>query len=125
MIKECTMIEPLQCDENDSVVNVAKALREHVIRHIYVVNAKHYPVGVISITDVNNRVVAEGKNPNTLQAKDIMTKDIQVYQETDDEREVYKTCVRNKTATCPIVRGNKLVGVVTIHELLQRITTVE
>ena len=125
MIKDCTLLEALHCKDSDSVVDVAKRLREHLIRYIYVTDANQKPVGVISITDVNNRVVAEGKNPTTLKAKDIMTKPLQTFEETMDEKQAYEQCVKSNVATCPVTNQGKLVGMVTIHELLRSITHVK
>lgn len=125
MIKDCVLIEPLFCKEDDSVVEVAKKLRGHLIRYIYVVDKNDTPVGVISTTDINNRVVAEGKNPTSLKAKEIMTKPIHSFEETDDVNKAYKACVKNEIATCPVTSKGKLVGLVSVHELLRKITNVE
>ena len=124
MIKDCILIEALTCQESEKVTEVAKQLREHLIRYLYVINDVQEPVGVISVVDINNRVVAEGKDPNTLTAKEIMTTPIKSYEETEEERVVYEDCVRNNLATCPITKGKKIVGAVTIHELLKGITRV-
>lgn len=125
MIKDCTLLEALYCKDSDTVVDVAKRLREHLIRYIYVVNQQEQPVGVISITDINNRVVAEGKNPTSLHAKDIMTQPLQTFEETMDERLAYEQCVKHNVATCPVTNKGKLVGMITIHELLRSITQVK
>ena len=125
MLKECTLFEALQCKEEDTLVTVAKKLREYTVRYIYVTNAQEQPVGVISMSDMNNRVVAEGKDPTLFKAKDIMTKNIKVYDDTMDERDAYKQCVHEKLTACPVVSKGKLVGVVTVQELLNRITHVE
>ncbi len=125
MIKNCTVIEALHCQETDSIVSVAKQLREHLIRYIYVVNKNQQPVGVISITDINNRVVAEGKNPAAIAAKDIMTKPVYAYEDTEDEKRAYHDCVKGNVATCAVTSKGKLIGMVTIHELLRKMTRVE
>ena len=125
MIKECTLIEALNCNTDETIVEVAKKLREHLVRYVYVVDSEGKPVGVISTTDVNNRVVAEGKDPNTLKAEEIMTKPIVSFEETEDESKVYKECVKNEVATCPITKDGKIVGIITIHELLRKITHAE
>jgi CBS domain-containing protein len=125
MLKNCTLIEAPQCKETDTVVEVAKQLREHLIRYIYVVDENQNPQGVISLTDINNRLVAEGKDPSTTTAKDIMTSPITTFEETIDIKEAYENCVKNNIATCPVTKEGKLVGMVTIHELLRKITAVE
>ena len=121
MLKDCTLIEPLYCQETESVMDVAKKLREHVIRHIFIVDTSKKPVGVISITDMNNRVVAEGKDAKTLKAHDIMTKPVVAFEETSDEKTAYESCVKQKVATCPVTRQGQIIGMVTIHELLRKI----
>jgi hypothetical protein len=98
-VKDCVLIEAFKCNEEDSVVDVAKKLREYTLRHIFVVNKEDYPVGLISVTDINNRVVAEGKNPNELKAKDIMTKPVDVIDENDDINAVYKSMLE-KNRVC-------------------------
>jgi len=125
MLKECTLLEALQCKEEDTLVTVAKKLREYAVRYIYVMNAQEQLAGVISMSDINNRVAAEGKDPKLFKAKDIMTKNIKVYDDEMDEREAYKQCVQAKLTACPVVSKGKLVGVVTVQELLNRMTHVE
>ena len=125
VVSDCTMIEALCCKEDDSVVDVAKKIREHLIRHIYVVDSDGKPVGVISNTDMNNRVVAEGKDPSTMKAKDIMTSPIVSVESNLDEREAYGICVKNEIVTCPVTKDGKVVGIVTINELVRKLTKVE
>ena len=122
MIKDCTLIEALYCKETDTVKDVAQLLRQHLIRYVYVTNDHLEPVGVISITDINNRAVAEGKDPNSTTAQDIMSSPITSFDEQEDARTVYKACIDNKFPTCPITRDRKIIGIITIQELLRKVT---
>ena len=120
-VKDCVLIEAFKCNEEESVVDVAKKLREYTLRHIFVVNDEDYPVGLISVTDINNRIVAEGKNPNELKEKDIMTKPVDVIDESDDIKEVYKTMLEKNRVMNPVVKDKKIVGMITIHQLIKNI----
>lgn len=120
-VKECVLIEAFKCNEEESVVDVAKKLREFTLRHIFVVDNENYPVGLISVTDINNRIVAEGKNPNELKAKDIMTKPVDVIDENDDIKEVYKLMLEKNRVMNPVVKDKKIVGMITIHQLMKNI----
>ena len=71
-IKDCDLRKVLDCDIGDSVINVAKKLKKNNERHIVVVDSGK-PLGLISTTDICNRVVAESKDLNKTKAKDIMT----------------------------------------------------
>lgn len=125
MIKECTLFEALQCKEDDSAVAIAKKFREYAVRYIYVTNVQEQLLGVISLSDINNRIVAEGKDPNALKARDIMTKDMKTFDDQISEHEAYKQCIREGRTACPVTSKGKLIGVITIQSLLNHITTVK
>lgn len=122
MLKECVLIEPFKCDEDDSIVAVAKKLRSSKIRHIFVVDSKDYPIGIISTTDINNRAVAEGKDPNKVAAKDIMSKPIEVYDIEEEALKVYRSMAKNKRLLCAVTKNKKFVGMLSIDALLHCIT---
>jgi signal-transduction protein with cAMP-binding, CBS, and nucleotidyltransferase domain len=118
-IKECVLIEPYVCKETDTVVDVAKKLRETVLRHIFVVNDAFQPTGIISVVDINNRVVAVGANPSVLKAKDIMSKPVDIINISDDTLTVSKAMMEKGRAMCPVAKDGKMVGIITINELLR------
>jgi CBS domain-containing protein len=124
-IKNCTLIEALTCNEDDLVVEVAKKIREHLLRHIYVVDSENKPVGVISTTDINNRIVAEGKDPNNIKANEIMTSPIETIDEDMDEREAYKVCVKGNIVACPVTKEGKISGIISVNEILRKLTDVQ
>jgi CBS domain-containing protein len=118
-VKDCVMIEPFTCHENDSIVEVAKKLRHTTIRHIFVVNNSHTPIGVISVMDINNRVVAENKDASKTKAKDIMTKSILIANSEDEVEHLAKKMLEKNHVMDPVVKDNKMIGIITIHQLLK------
>lgn len=120
-IKDCVMIEPFKCNENDSVIEIAKKLKEITLRHIFVVNDDDYPVGIISMTDINNRIVAEGKNPADLKAKDIMSAPVDVADYENDIGNFSKIMIQKNHVMDPVVRDGKMIGIITVHQLLKNI----
>ncbi len=123
MLERCTLIEPFYCQENDTIVDVAKKLRTSTLRQIFVVNDQTYPVGVISTTDINNRVVAEGKDASSLRAKDIMSIPIEVYDVRMDAGEVYREMRDRRRMMCAVVDQGKFIGMVTLGEVFKNIAT--
>ena len=71
--------------------------------------------------DINNRIVAEGKDPKTMKAKDIMSKPIDVINFTDDVELVAKSMIQKSRAMNAVVRDKKIVGIITITELLRMV----
>jgi CBS domain-containing protein len=120
-IKDCVLIEAFKCNEEDSIVEVAKKLRKISLRHIFVVDKKDYPVGVISVIDINNRVVAEGKNPKEMKAKDIMSKPIEVSDIEEDVEKAYDAMKDKGYVMSPVVKDKKMIGIVSIHQLIKNL----
>ncbi|MFA5857349.1 MAG: CBS domain-containing protein [Candidatus Pacearchaeota archaeon] len=120
-IKNCILIEAFKCNKNSSVVDVAKKFKGITLKHMFVVDENDYPIGIISITDINNRVVAEGKDPKKLIAKDIMSSPVAVADINDDLGEIYEKMVKKHTVMEPVVKENKMVGIITIHQIVKNL----
>jgi CBS domain-containing protein len=118
-IKDCVLIEAFKCNKDNSVVEVAKKLKHLTLRHIFVVDDKNYPVGVISMSDINNRVVAENKNAAELKAEDIMSNPIDVCDENDDAGIFMKKLIEKGHVMAPVVKEKQMAGIVTITQLLK------
>src|SRR3989344_4507641 len=119
-LRNCVLIEPFTCNENDSVIDVAKKLRDISLRHIFVVNNDNYPVGIISMTDINNRVVAENKNLNTTKANNIMSKPIDIFDINDDVQSSYEKMVEKNHVMNAVTENKKIKGIITIHQLMKQ-----
>jgi len=120
-IKDCILIEPFTCKEDDNIVDVAKKLREITLRHIFVVDENEFPKGIISIIDINNRIVAESKDPSKTLAKDIMSTPIDVANIEDDVEELSKKLIEKNHVLAPVVENEKIIGIITIHQVLKNL----
>ena len=118
-INECVMIEAFKCNEEDTVVEVAKKLKMITLRHIFVVDSKDYPTGIISVIDINNRVVAEGKDASKMKAKEIMSKVVDVAKAEEDVDGFFKKLMEKGHVMAPVVEGGKMTGVITINQLIK------
>ena len=76
-------------------------------------------VGIFSERDVLTRIVAEGRNPDDTRIETVMTKDIIVASPTDDLNEALQKMHECKCRHLPVVQGGKLVGMISIRDLLQ------
>ena len=119
MLERIELLPPLSCTRDESAQEV---LRQSVQRHIYVTDDKGTPLGIISTTDINNKVVAEGKNVNEAKAEEIMVRTIETYDVQQDAFEVYKEMMANKRLACAVVKENKLIGVVTVSRLVNHLS---
>jgi CBS domain-containing protein len=62
--------------EETSVHDTAKYLREHQVRSVGVLSGDGKLVGVISQSDISDKVAAENKCPAWMKTSDIMTRDL-------------------------------------------------
>lgn len=119
-INECKLENPVFCKKEDSLIDVAKKLREHKVRHIVVVD-KMQPVGIVAAVDIVNQVIAEGKEYKHLKAADVMVHPIFYVAKDDDVATAYFGMVKRNTYSCPVVENGKFVGMLTLTEALKKL----
>ncbi len=110
MIKPEHMTDAVVCRFDESVLEVSRILRDTQRRHLIVLDEKDKPVGIISTVDINNRVVAEGKEPRNLKAQEIMTKNITYVSVDDTYEKAFQTMAKLGTNSIPVTRDGKLLG---------------
>ena len=103
---------------NSTVFQAAQYMAEKNIGAIAVLDGTRL-VGIFSERDVITRIVAKELDPKKISIEQVMTKDIVVA----DANESDDACLRKmKAANCrhlPIVSGDKLVGLISLRDLLQ------
>lgn len=99
-------------DYSDVVQKVAKKMVDHRVGSI-IVTKKNQPVGIITETDINKRVVALAKDPRKLKANDIMSSPIIYVSPNDDISDVVYKMKKHKIRRFPVVEKGKIVGILT------------
>lgn len=120
MVKECKLIEPIFVEVGQTAQDAAKKIDDTGLRQVYVCdNGK--PVGIISISDINKRVVAEGKDPST-KVEDFMTKDILVIEDETKTLDAYREMNKRGIGNVPVIDEGNFIGILSINEALAAIT---
>lgn len=121
-IKNLKLLPAISVGLEDSSVDVAKKLRKFQERRIFVVDKKSSPIGIISIVDINDRVVANGKNPKTTKAKDIMSYPLKLVLDINTPlEEAKKMMIHNNNYYIPVVEKGKLKGLLNYSILLENL----
>jgi len=77
LVKEIMTENPACCSADTGLQEVAKMMVDHDCGCVPVVNeVSNTPVGIVTDRDICCRAVAEGKNPQDLTARDVMTKNV-------------------------------------------------
>jgi CBS domain-containing protein len=103
---------------DQSVREVARYMTERRVGAVAVLDGSRV-AGIVSERDIMGRVVARMLDPDATRARDVMTRDLVVAS----AEESYEDGLRKmKQAGCrhlPVVEGDRLVGMVSLRDLLQ------
>jgi len=103
-----------------SVKEVVATMNKFNIGSIVVVQGNR-PVGVISERDILRRVVEPCLTPETLTARQVMTTPVLTISETASIDEAAKLMAKKKVRKLPVMKKEKLVGIVTFTDIINNV----
>lgn len=103
-------------DINATVKEAAEIMNRHRIGSLIVMENNELK-GIITERDLL-KTLAEGKEPDTVSVKDIMTKDVIVISPNTDIEDAAEIMTRHKIKKLPVVSKGILVGIVTASDLI-------
>jgi CBS domain-containing protein len=115
MTKDVRVAEP-----DSSVREVVAAMNRFNIGSIIVVQ-DNKPVGVISERDVLRRVVEPCLSPETIPARQIMTSPVITICESASVAEVVKIMAEKRVRKIPVMKKERLVGIITYTDILSKV----
>ena len=108
-------------DENSFIINLVEILNKNKVGCVVVTSMNsNYPVGIVSERDLvrNFEVIL---NNNIIKVKDVMTKNIIFCNKNTSSKELMEIMSKNKIRHIPIIEKNKLLGIVSIGDVVNRI----
>ena len=111
----------LTIDQNEQISNLALLLKKHNIGCLIVTNnASSKPVGIVSERDLV-KYFKEIINKEVLIVKNIMTSNIISCDLSATSNDLMKKMTENKIRHLPIIDNDKLLGIVSIGDVVNRI----
>ena len=108
-------------DENSSIKSLVDTLNKNKVGCVVVTSLQsNYPVGIVSERDLvrNYKIIL---NNNTIKIKDVMTKTIIFCNKNSSSKELMEIMNTNKIRHIPIMEQHKLLGIVSIGDVVNRI----
>ena len=108
-------------DENSSIKSFVDTLNKNKVGCVVVTSLQsNYPVGIVSERDLvrNYKIIL---NNNTIKIKDVMTKNIIFCNKNSSSKELMVIMNENKIRHIPIMEKHKLLGIVSIGDVVSRI----
>lgn len=112
---------PVTLPPGASIHEAAKKMAEHLIGSILVMEGDNL-VGIFTERDLLNRVVAKGLDPQKTTLTQVMSKNVCTIPFQATVEECFMKMEETKCRHIPVVDGDKVVGVVTMRNILEWLT---
>jgi CBS domain-containing protein len=108
---------PQTVSEKDTVVQVARIMRDEDTGVVPVVNGRQI-IGLITDRDIVVRAIADGKNIDDVRVNEVMTKQVRTVKEDTPISEVFDLMSGAQVRRVPVVNdSNELIGIVSMKDI--------
>ena len=115
-VKDIMTKPVVNVEHNKTVQRAAKEMIKHRVGSIIVTKNKN-PIGIITETDLNKKIVALAKDPRKVKVIEIMSSPV-VFSSPDDDLEVaVEKMEKHKIKRLPVVKRGKIVGIITSTDI--------
>ena len=118
-ISKITGREVITVEPNAALSEAIDKMVNNTIGALPVCEANGKLVGIISERDILKGLFQRSNNISNAKVKDIMTKDVIVGIPEDDIEVVLKTMTEKGVRHLPLMAGSKIVGIVSIRDLIE------
>lgn len=118
-VKEIMTKEVVTIDPNKTVFEAAELMSSKGVGCVIVV-IKAFPVGIITERDIVRRIVAKRRSPD-VKITEIMTKTVITVDPDTSLKEAARTMSTNKIRRLPVLKSNKLVGIVVASDFVRNV----
>ncbi len=113
----------ITCRENDLVTSAARVLTKNRISSLVVVDKSNIPVGILTESDLVSRILSRGECQPDLKVREVMTPNPVSLPPDAFFYQALLTMIKNQVKQLPIIENNKLIGIVTLRDLVQSRST--
>ncbi|MEM2918291.1 MAG: CBS domain-containing protein [Candidatus Altiarchaeota archaeon] len=103
---------------NENIKRVAEIMKNNDIDSVIVIDKKH-GLGMITDRDIINKIVAEGKNPNTITAAEVMTSPLITVAPHVDIDAAAKIMRDKNIRRLVVKQGDNIIGILTEFDLVR------
>ena len=116
IVKEAMKTNLAVVNPSITVIEAAKIMKKRKIGNVLVVQ-DNQPVGILTESDILKKVVAEGKNPNEVLVKEVMSTPILITDPYVSLEEAMKKMTKCNVRRLPVIEDDKLIGIITLKDI--------
>ncbi len=130
-MKKCDEVmtkNPVCCLPNDIVSKVAQLMKSKDIGPVPIIENEQTKklVGVVTDRDLALKIVADGRDPKTTRAEEIMTRKVVTCHAEDDLQKALDSMSEHKLRRIPVVdNNNRIVGIIAQADVATRLNQPE
>jgi malate dehydrogenase (oxaloacetate-decarboxylating) len=111
LVKDIMTKPAVKIDNNKTVQQAAKEMAKYRVGSIIIIKNKN-PIGIITETDLNKKIVAPAKDPRKLKVVDIMSSPVVFSHPNEDIVAAVEKMERHKVKRLPVISKGKIVGII-------------
>jgi CBS domain-containing protein len=119
-VKDLMTKSVIAIDANKTVIEAAALMSQNDVGDL-VVMENNLPVGIVTERDFVRRVLAEGKSTST-KVSEVMSTPLRVIDQEAPIKEAARRMVSKKIRRLPVVKDNKLVGIITAADFARHLS---
>ncbi len=123
-VKSIMSRDLIKVEYGDTIEKASMQLVKHRVSSV-LVSRNGDMVGIITETDILNRVLAKNKKPSEILVQEVMSSPIETISENATLEEAAAKMRNNKLKKLLAVKGDKPVGILTIADLAKKTATVQ
>lgn len=118
LVKEAMRVKILTCSPSDSVKKVAKSMRKNKVGSSIVIDGGK-PIGIITESDILEKIVAEGRDASKVKVGDVMSTPLITIDPYITLEDAMKVMNRHNIRRLPVVENGELVGIITEKDIFR------
>ncbi|CAG0985741.1 Hypoxic response protein 1 [Anaerolineae bacterium] len=126
-MKKCTEVmtkSPVCCLPNDTVSKVAQLMKSKDFGSVPVIENEQTKklIGIVTDRDLALKIVAEGRDPKSTKAEEVMTRKVVTCRAEDDLQKALDAMSEHKLRRIPVVDNNTgIVGIIAQADVATRV----
>ena len=118
LVRDVMTKNPKVVRRDTSVQEIVATMNKFDISSVVVVQEER-PVGIVTHKDIVSKIVQPRIPPDAVTAREVMSSPIVSISEDASTEEAAKLMVRKRIKKLPVVRDDKLVGIITTMDLVR------
>jgi len=124
VVREAMSSPVISAQEDAGVVDLASAMKKNRVGAVIVTNRQGKPVGIVTERDIVTRLVAEGRAPKTVIAKEIMSSPLRMVEPDMKLMDALRLMDKLNVRRLGVIYKGDLVGLVTDRDIIRLVPTI-